>query len=222
MALTRLQRALRNYIRRVFFRDPFLLEVRRWFRDKGDDTLRLNYPLERNSTVLDVGGYQGDFTAAIHARYGCRVFIFEPIPNFYESCTERFSKVPEVVCLNYGLGEKDGIFNITDAGDASSFIRSSENMSALSAQIRGIANVWHELDLGTVSLMKINIEGGEYDLLTALIDSGLVQKVKHLQIQFHNFVDNAIERRQLIRQRLSNTHEEMWNYEFVWEGWRRK
>lgn len=49
-------------------RDSFQREVRRWFRDKGDSTLRLDYPLNADSIVLDVGGYKGDFSALIHEK----------------------------------------------------------------------------------------------------------------------------------------------------------
>ena len=34
-------------------------QVERWFADDGDNTLRLNYPLDENSVVFDVGAYKG-------------------------------------------------------------------------------------------------------------------------------------------------------------------
>lgn len=70
--------------------------------------------------------------------------------------------------------------------------------------------------------MKINIEGGEYNLVKKLIDSDLIEKIKYLQIQFHNFVENSEQKRQNLRFKLTRTHIEMWNYEFVWESWRLK
>jgi hypothetical protein len=70
--------------------------------------------------------------------------------------------------------------------------------------------------------MKVNIEGGEYDLLDHLIESGLIQRVRWLQVQFHDFVPNAAERMRAIQDRLRATHEPEWQHEFVWESWRRK
>ena len=32
-------------------------DVDRWFGDNGDHTLRLDYPLNEDSVVLDLGGY---------------------------------------------------------------------------------------------------------------------------------------------------------------------
>ena len=34
-------------------------DVDRWFADRGDQTLRLDYDLNENSVVLDLGGYHG-------------------------------------------------------------------------------------------------------------------------------------------------------------------
>lgn len=36
-----------------------------------------------------------------------------------------------------------------------------------------------------IGLMKINIEGGEYELLERMIELGIINKVKDIQIQFH-------------------------------------
>ena len=44
----------------------------------------------------------------------------------------------------------------------------------------------------------------------------------NIQIQFHNFVEQAKNRREEIRSQLENTHIEAWNYTFVWESWVRK
>ena len=33
--------------------------LERWFKDNGDETHRLNYNLNKNSLVIDLGGYLG-------------------------------------------------------------------------------------------------------------------------------------------------------------------
>jgi hypothetical protein len=67
--------------------------------------------------------------------------------------------------------------------------------------------------------MKINIEGGEFDLLPAAIDSGLIERIKFIQVQFHQFIPNAIENRLQIHKALEKSHRQMWCYDFVWESW---
>ena len=50
-----------------------------------------------------------------------------------------------------------------------------------------------EQNFETIDFVKMNIEGSEYELLEEIIESGNILKITHLQIQFHNFVENATE-----------------------------
>lgn len=218
--LHKIKNKLIYILRRYILRDHFLIEVDRWFRDKGDETLRLNYPLTSESIVFDLGGYHGDFAAAIYERYGCRVFVFEPVPAFYEICAERFRGNTKVACFNYGLSSADATININLAENASSTISNSQSGTGLTVNLKSVANCIRNLNIKSIDLMKINIEGGEFDVLPAMIDSDDMKKVVNLQVQFHNFVDDAIKRRKEIQDKLYLTHELMWNYEFVWESWK--
>ncbi len=203
--------------RREVLRDPFLLAVKRWFRDDGDNTLRLDYPLNPDSVVWDLGGYHGDFAAQINQRYSCRVFVFEPMPAFHAQCVARFAGNEKITCLKFGLSDKAGWFDISESADASSFVRG--NGAGRQAELRPISEMFDELEVNFVDLLKINIEGGEFDVLPALIHSGLIDRVRYIQVQFHNFLPGAPAKRDAIRNALVNTHVEMWNYPFVWESW---
>jgi len=66
------------------------------------------------------------------------------------------------------------------------------------------------------------IEGGEYDLLEHLIKTKYIKRIKNLQVQFHDFVDQAQERMDNIQKELSKTHQLTYQYLFVWENWERK
>jgi hypothetical protein len=72
-----------------------------------------------------------------------------------------------------------------------------------------------------IDLIKINIEGGEYDLLEYMIREGLAQQCSDIQVQFHRFVPRADERRRAIRTALGQTHHLTYDYPFVWENWRK-
>jgi len=205
--------------KREILRDSFLLEVKRWFKDDGDNTLRLDYPLDENSVVWDLGGYQGDFAAQIYQRYRCQVYVFEPMPSFYEKCAARFVGNNNIHCLKFGLSDKAGWFDISNSDDASSFVRGNPASGSQQAELRPVIDMFDVLNLNRVDLLKINIEGGEYDVLPALIESGLISRVRYIQIQFHDFIPGAREKRDAIRAALGDTHVEMWNYPFVWESW---
>jgi FkbM family methyltransferase len=208
--------------RRYILRDPFLLEVARWLRDKGDEELRLDYPLTKESIVFDLGGYHGDFASAIHDRYGCKVYIFEPVPEFHQKCVTRFLGNKKIVCLNFGLSSSDNWLDIGIAENASSFSSPHAKGAMQRVQVRSIVDCIYDQGIDRIDLMKINIEGGEFDVLPAIIESGDIRKVQYLQVQFHNFVDNAAKQRAVIRSQFENTHTEMWSYDFVWESWKLK
>lgn len=220
--LSKIQSKLVMLYRLYILREPFLLEVARWFRDKGDETLRLDYPLTQESIVFDLGGYRGDFAAAVHERYGCKVYIFEPVTEFYQKCVTRFQGNHKIVCLNYGLSSADGWLDISLAENASSFASPHAKGAVQRVRVRSVVEYIRELGIDRIDLMKINIEGGEFDVVPAMIESGDIRKVQHLQVQFHNFVDHAAKRRATIRTQLADTHTEMWNYDFVWESWKHK
>lgn len=220
--ITKIIKKLIKLFRCYVLRDKFLLEVARWSRDSGDIKLRLSYPMSANSVVFDLGGYKGDFAARIFDLYACNVYVFEPVPIFYNTCEERFSENDQIRCFNFGLSKENGLLNITVDDDASSFSVHSHNNASIKAQLNSVAEFIANNNINTIDLMKINIEGGEFDVIPALIESGDISKVKYLQVQFHNFIENSAEKRQEIRDMLMNTHNEMWNYEFVWESWELK
>ena len=78
------------------------------------------------------------------------------------------------------------------------------------------------LQIEHIDLLKINIEGSEFLILPDILSKKIIIKIKYLQIQFHSFYPKSKELRDEIRAKLSVTHEEEWNYPFVWESWKRK
>lgn len=71
-----------------------------------------------------------------------------------------------------------------------------------------------------IDLLKISIEGVEYQLLSRVLDEGLAERIGNFQIQFHSFVKNAEAMRDRIGERLGKTHTRNWCYVFVWENWK--
>lgn len=217
--LSKISNKLKQIFKLYIVKDPVVINAKKWFQDNGDNTLRLNYPLNQSSIVIDVGGYIGDYAEAINHKFGCQVLLFEPVPEFYQQCLDRFKNNPAISCYNYGLSSKTDTLEIELDENASSFIKSKSGKNSKSVQVRSILEVFQELNLDRIDLIKINIEGGEYELLPAIINSGIVKNIRYFQIQFHTFAQNAVDCRLQILDSLSKTHRQMWNYEFIWESW---
>ncbi len=188
--------------------------IKRWFRDRGDETKRLDYPLNQNSVVFDLGGYKGDFANALHSRYGCKVHVFEPVATFCEAIKARFASKDEITVYSFGLSARTRQETLYLAGDGSStFLENGDPV-----EIDLVAA--EELIKGPIDLMKINIEGGEYELLDHLLERGLTQNIANIQVQFHGAILRFKARRRKIRKGLKKTHRLTYDYPMVWENWR--
>jgi FkbM family methyltransferase len=195
--------------------------VKKWFEDKGDAYLRINYPeINSNSVVFDVGGYMGSFTESIYTRFSCSVYIFEPVKEFYDVCNFKFCHIPKIKILNYGISSKSCESLIYLSGDASS-TTSINGASIENIELREISRVIRDLEIKSIDLLKINIEGEEYNLLEKLIQfPELLEKIKNIQVQYHPFIPDCDNRRNRINSLLMRTHECNWSYDWVWENWK--
>lgn len=209
-----------GYVGRRIYESPMEQRVRPWFADRGDDTLRQQYDLDATSLVIDAGGYRGQWTSDIVARYRCKVIVFEPIPAFADRIRERFRGNPNVVVETAGLAATDGQASIAVDADASSACRDGGRRETIT--LVAIDRYLREQKIAHVDLIKINIEGGEYDLLEHVLASGMIGTFRDLQIQFHDFVPQAAERMKAIQDKLTQTHRLTYQYPFIWENWRRR
>lgn len=201
-------------------KDALAIQMDRWFSCRGDHTLRLSYPLDNNSVVLDVGGYIGDFTAAIYCRYSCNVIVFEPVEEFFKLLSERFQGNTKIKPVMAGIGSSDTSAEIFLDNNSSTLHHQTGTRQQI--QLINLTNWTKENNIESIDLLKMNVEGHEFEILENLIESDLISKIKYIQVQFHKFVENCDERRETIRNKLHKTHELQWDFPFVWESWKRK
>jgi FkbM family methyltransferase len=207
-----------NLIRKI--KSPGEIQQERvlpWLAVKGDKTLRLNYPLNNNSIVVDVGGYEGQWASDIFSKYCCNIIIFEPVKKFSDKIKERFVYNKKIICHNLGLSNKDQEVEISLLDDSSSLFKN--DIQNEKVKLVNTADFFKKNNIIDIDLIKINIEGGEYDLLKNLIENKIITKIKNIQVQFHDFVPNAKERMHDIQLELGKTHHLTYKYEFVWENW---
>jgi len=191
--------------------------VMAWFKIKGDDTLRLDYGLNEDSVVLDVGGYLGEWSSDIFSMYCPIIHIFEPVDDFYQQLKKRFLKNPKIIIHHQGLSDQTKKANIFLDNDGSSTHKNGEQKQKI--ELISAADFFVNNNIKSVDLMKINIEGEEYDLIEHLISNELIKKISNLQVQFHDFVPDAGKRKDKIQEQLKITHHLTYQYPFVWENW---
>ena len=212
-------KGLTETLRRRRRRRDYRAMVKQWYADGGDDRFRFDYDLDETSFVLDLGGYEGQWASDLYSRHRCRIAIFEPVARFARNIAARFRKNGDIAVFPCGLGASSRVETIYLHGASSS----TEKKQAQSEQIE-IVDVRHwfeEHNIEAVQLMKINIEGGEYELLDRLVTTGLISRIDDIQVQFHNFTPDAAARMEQLQHAMRSTHTPTYQYRFVWENWRK-
>lgn len=192
---------------------------RRWKRENGVARLHDYTDLPEGAVVFDIGGFRGEWTDRIlAAQPRARVHVFEPHPGFAADLRGKYSDDARVTVHELALGPADGTLALSDAGDASSAVAAHDRR--FEAPVVAVTRFFAEQDIAHIDLAKINIEGGEYELLPALAATGLIARVGRLQVQFHLFAPEMRAERDAIRAQLEQSHDCRWCYPFVWEEWR--
>ena len=174
--------------------------------------MRYDYPLNEDSLVFDVGGFNGEFAKGIVDKYGCKVHLFEPV--FWNTIPE----IPGVRVNKYGLAGSNTARGLHIKGNATSLFGRGVVYDAEFVTLKDYMAI---NDINFIDLIKINIEGMEYELLCNMVNSGLMSKINHIQVQFHKLPEQE-SFRDLVCEDLSITHKLDWGYDWIWESWSKK
>jgi len=197
--------------------------VRKWQESNGDERLLTRYDrLNADSIILDLGGYHGDFSFHMNSKYGALCHVFEVVPELCSRIESARAGNPKIVVHAFGLAgstRKERLF-LAEQG-SSTFANRAPEARQIAIQLVEASDWFRkELEGRSVDLMKINIEGGEYELLEHMIRKGLARRVRNIQVQFHeDVIADAAARMGRIQADLSKTHRLTFQERFVWENW---
>jgi FkbM family methyltransferase len=195
-------------------------QLKKW-TEGNCEKLRYEYDLNENSICLDLGAFHCEWSLKISEMYNNpKIYAFEATPSIFEIGSESIKNNSNIKLFNYGVGGKNEIckINIGPAqGVSTSLFVVTDNQ--VDVNIRSISEVFNEIDIEFVDLMKINIEGSEYDVLESLIEHNLHTKIKNLQIQFHRIGENYESRYFNIQEKLSKSHKVTYQFSYIWENW---
>jgi len=193
------------------------IELKKYYNAGGEE-LRYDYIFDNDSIIFDLGGYEGEWASQIYSRFRSKIYVFEVYKPYAEAISKRFKYNPDIHIFAFGLSSKNGVATIAVNENSTSLY--TETGNKVSIELVSAAEFIKKNNISSIDLMKINIEGAEYDLLDHLIETGYHKIIKNLQIQFHNFVPDAIQRMNTIREKLSATHSTTYQFDFVWENWK--
>ncbi len=142
--------------------------------------------LSSKSIILDLGANYGRFSQQMADRFGCKCYAVEPSPQVFSDLvqTDLIQKFQVAISRETGPLE----FHVDSNELASSLLKGPNSKQVRGVTVRGVRleDFVRELGLREVSLIKMDIEGAEIDVLDSCTDEFL-SAVPQLSIEFHDF-----------------------------------
>lgn len=136
---------------------------------------------------------------------------------FSKNLTKRFEKTPEISIFPLALTNENTTLKLSIDNNASGVYFKNKNYIEVGS-IDIISHI-HKFKLNRIDLLKLNVEGLEYEILERLMSQRKITNIKQLLVQFHDFVPEHKKRYLKIVENLSKTHNLIWRFEFIWELW---
>lgn len=197
------------------------MEVTKWKEIDGDNTLALDWPLNEDSVVWEIGGFEGRWAAQVWEKFHCNIVIFEPQGWAVERLRERFRDNPKITIHPYGLWTHHATLVIADYF--------TDGASVLKKHVREegkgeFRSIYHEIyNAGYIDLALMNTEGAEYYLIPDMILNGILVRLKYFWCQFHpGLITDGEQRFEWIGNGMGKTHRLLWDCYPTAVAWERK
>jgi hypothetical protein len=180
---------------------------------------------------------------------GCRVWFLEPVSTFYQQFIHssdwnllmagKSSHLYEA--HSYGLSNQSMMIHVTDdsinEGQGLSLIDRQMNINMYQGYklvVRDVAEVLFELKIlkqsnsqsnpigGQLTVLHINCEGCEYDVLEWLVHTSLIKYIRYVQFGSHRPLSIQLtiaERYCSLQEKLNKTHRMEYGIPWAWERW---
>lgn len=138
--------------------------------------------------VVDAGAFIGDFSLLAAVRWGATVHAYEPIKEQHERLLDHIALngMEDRVIAHYeAVGAETGTLNLNvttsgqDVHASSAWYGEAEHRSVPCTALNDIV-----AGLGTVDLLKIDVEGGEYEIIARTSIDGL-RNVRNIVAEWH-------------------------------------
>lgn len=180
---------LRRFMKRHGLRPPTFL-----LNDNGRRVRRLAATVGPGDVVIDLGAHVGE-VAAEFARRGAVVHAFEAHPAIFAELRKRSAVYPNVHVYNEAVSDTAGPVTLyfRDSVRKNAFYQGStlaegksdlDYSHAVEVPGRPLSEIVAGIG-GPVRLLKMDIEGMEYRVLSELIDSGLAPQVGEAFVECH-------------------------------------
>ena len=191
-----------------------------FFKDGGNNLIYNKLHLNSESVVIDGGGYEGEFIDNVLINFGSEVESYEPLEKEFNNLNNKYINNDKVKIYNFAIFSKNTDLYLNQEGISSYIVKDKHGKNTIKIKAIDIVEIINKKK--KIDLLKLNVEGAEYDILNRIIKTNNLNNIKSFLIQYHKSIKNSVELRTEIRSEFKkNNFIEVFNYEFVWEYWRK-
>ncbi|MEQ6331736.1 FkbM family methyltransferase [Pseudomonas chengduensis] len=166
-------------------------------RVSGESNFLKWYMSQVSGVVLDVGGNEGRYARVVRQNNNdVKIYSFEPHPKTFPKLLANTSKI-NVISINKGLSSEEGTLTLYDYADGDGSTHASLYQNVLTDLHHSNACVAHEVAVTTIdafvdennisqiSLLKIDVEGNEYEVLRGAKETIASGKIMAIHFEFN-------------------------------------
>lgn len=147
--------------------------------------------IEDGWTVIDIGGGLGDFAVSIgYRRPRCSIIAFEPFVESFSLLEENIALngVTNVKPVQAAVAAKTGSLELAETGAAvqhTTQVVAEEGVERLRVPAVGLSAVLSQYQLEQIDFLKIDCEGGEFEILLET-PAEVLYKIAHICLEYHD------------------------------------
>lgn len=176
----------------LYLRADVRLDMEMYGRGYAAWALPKDY-VRRNSVVYSFGiGEDVSFDLTLIEAVGCQIHAFDPTPKSL-AWVDREVREPRFIVHPWALGPKVGSMQLwlpSAPEHVSASCRPSDERSEESfvAECKDLPTIMTLLGHTHVDVLKMDIEGAEYEVLSSLTADSTIKKVRCLLVEFHHWM----------------------------------
>ena len=153
--------------------------------DEFEDMAFLLHFLREDDLFIDIGANIGSYTLLASNEVGAEAISIEPIPETYKRLKTNLllnNLDHRVDALNIGLGRKSGVLRFTKSLDSENHVATVNEIDTIDVEIKKFDDI---ISIQKITLIKIDVEGYETEVLTGMSNALLNPLLKGIIIELN-------------------------------------
>ena len=141
------------------------------------------FPVEENDVVLDLGSNIGLWSYSIMDRKPKHVYTIEPNLECFTTSEDNLKTYPNVTSINKAISTKSGFEVVKGLFNRDSMVcYTNKHTSCPTISLKDFVN---QYDIDKIDFLKVDCEGGEYDVFNAENYNWITKNVRKIAGEFH-------------------------------------